>query len=59
MVKEFHQLFMAGEPCTPNSDARQLELFTFVVYCKLVILECKPKAMIVDICEKCDSYIRE
>ena len=26
---------------------------------KLVISECKPKAKIVDICEKGDSYIRE
>jgi len=40
------------------------ELYCFFVYdfseaLKLVISECKPKAKIVDLCEKGDSYIRE
>lgn len=37
-------------------------LFGFVCYAealKLVISECKPKAKVVDICEKGDSFIRE
>lgn len=33
--------------------------FCFAEALKLVISECKPKAKIVDICEKGDSFIRE
>jgi len=34
-------------------------IYDFTEALKLVISECKPKAKIVDICEKGDSYIRE
>ncbi|QCD95583.1 Peptidase M24 [Vigna unguiculata] len=64
MVKKLHQLFI----CSRGRGAMYRRFgcpTTRIIYIcglstlKLVILECKPKATIVDICEKGDSYIRE
>ena len=45
--------------CTFVDECIDLHLGNFAEALQLVISGCKPKAKIVDLCEKGDSYIRE
>lgn len=53
-------MFLRGRQLVFDDQVEQIcETFIHAEALQLVLSECKPKAKIVDICEKSDSFIRE